>query len=75
MSSETMKISNLYARLGLLRSATQIEIKNAYYKLSKLYHPDKNSGCRTSAIKFREITEAYEILGNPRSRQTYDSGT
>lgn len=73
--SKTMKISNLYARLGLVKSATQTDVKNAYYKLSKLYHPDRNSGCQTSALKFREITEAYEILRNPETRQEYDRGT
>lgn len=70
-----MKLSNLYARLGLLRSATQADIKNAYFNLSKLYHPDKNDGCRNSAHKFREITEAYEILRNPTTRRKYDRGT
>lgn len=74
MKNKTMKLSNFYARLGLVRSATQTDIKNAYYKLSKLYHPDKNNGCHTSALKFREITEAYEILGNPKTRKEYDRG-
>lgn len=67
-----MVISNLYARLGLARTATQADIKNAYYKLSKLYHPDKNEGCKNAALKFREITEAYEVLGNPKTRKEYD---
>lgn len=69
-----MKLLNLYGRLGLVRSATQTDIKNAYYKLSTLHHPDKNDGCQAAAVKFREITEAYEILGNPRARREYDRG-
>lgn len=74
MTRKTLKLCNLYARLGLVRSATQTEIKKAYYKLSMIHHPDKNDGCQSSALKFREITEAYEILANPRTRQEYDRG-
>lgn len=69
-----MTLRNLYARLGLSRSATQKEIKKAYYKLSKQYHPDRNDGCSDSAQKFRDITEAYEVLGNQSKRTEYDKG-
>lgn len=70
--SRFTKLKNLYARLGLSRAATQSEIKTAYYKLSKEYHPDINNGCEKSTQKFREITEAYEVLGNELSRKDYD---
>lgn len=72
MSFTQKLIKNLYERLGLKRTASQSDIKNAYYKLSKEHHPDRNDGCEKSAKKFREISEAYEILGNERSRKLYD---
>lgn len=63
------KMDNLYTRLELTASATQADIKNAYYELSKKYHPDRNDG---STTKFRSISEAYEILGNVSTRKDYD---
>jgi DnaJ homolog subfamily C member 30 len=50
------------------------EIKAAYYKLSMMHHPDKNVDNEFAAEKFREITEAYEVLGNFRLRKLYDKG-
>jgi DnaJ homolog subfamily C member 30 len=52
----------------------QVEIKAAYYKLSMIHHPDKNKDNELAAEKFREITEAYEVLGNFRLRKLYDKG-
>lgn len=63
------KMDNLYTRLELTASATQDEIKKAYYELSKKHHPDRNDG---STTKFRSIAEAYEILGNVSTRKDYD---
>ncbi|EDV48215.1 dnaJ homolog subfamily C member 30 [Drosophila erecta] len=63
-----------YDALGIGRQCTQNEIKAAYYKLSMLYHPDKNQGSESAAKKFREINQAYEILGNYRLRRLYDKG-
>lgn len=65
---------NYYESLGIIKSSTQAEIKAAYYKLSMLYHPDRNEGSETAAKKFREITQAYEVLGNYRLRRLYDKG-
>lgn len=70
---------NHYNSLGLGRTATQADIKAAYYKLSKVYHPDKNQGHTMDlreqhSQKFRDITEAYEVLGNVRTRKLYDKG-
>lgn len=62
----------LYALLDVPRDATQADIKSAYYKLSKLYHPDKNNGNADASQKFRSITEAYDILGDVKKRSTYD---
>jgi DnaJ family protein C protein 30 len=63
-----------YESLGLTSHATQAEIKAAYYKMSMAFHPDKNKGSEEAAQKFRDITEAYEILGNLRLRKLYDKG-
>lgn len=66
--------ANYYESLGISKNSTQGEIKAAYYRLSMLYHPDKNQGSESAAIKFREITQAYEVLGNFRLRRLYDKG-
>lgn len=66
--------ANYYEDLGISKNSTQGEIKAAYYRLSMLYHPDKNQGSESAAIKFREITQAYEVLGNFRLRRLYDKG-
>ncbi|XP_058452610.1 dnaJ homolog subfamily C member 30, mitochondrial [Malaya genurostris] len=63
-----------YDSLGLTPSATQNDIKQAYYNLSKQYHPDRNKGSDTAAEKFHAISEAYEVLGNYRLRKLYDKG-
>ncbi|XP_072934386.1 uncharacterized protein [Epargyreus clarus] len=62
-----------YDVLGVTPKATQADIKSAYYKLSKLYHPDKSSD-EESAKKFRAIKEAYEVLGNVQLKKMYDRG-
>lgn len=73
-TSHLAKSRNLYDDLGIPKTATQSEIKNAYYNLSMVYHPDKNEGCEKASRKFRNISEAYEVLGNFRTRRMYDKG-
>lgn len=63
-----------YQALNISKNATHKEIKDAYYRLSMIYHPDKNKGSEEAAKIFRDITSAYEILGNVRQRRLYDSG-
>lgn len=63
-----------YDSLGITPAATQTEVKSAYYKLSKVYHPDRNDGSEKSAQKFREVSAAYEVLGNVKLRKMYDKG-
>lgn len=63
-----------YEALNISKTATHKEIKDAYYRLSMIYHPDKNKGSEEAAKNFRDITSAYEVLGNVRQRKLYDSG-
>lgn len=63
-----------YDALGITPKATQGEVKTAYYKLSKVYHPDTNDGSVDASKKFRDISSAYEVLGNVRMRKLYDKG-
>lgn len=51
-----------YDSLGVTPGATQSDIKTAYYKLSKLYHPDRNKGSQEAANHFKTINEAYEVI-------------
>jgi len=64
-------MENLYTILGVATNATKAEIKSAYYKLSKVFHPDTNSS-PNAAEKFKEINYAYEILSNLEKRKEYD---
>lgn len=70
----TRKLStgNLYQTLGVPKNSTQAQIKSAFYNLSKIYHPDRNSGCKKAAKRFRDVAAAYEILGNRKKREVYD---
>ena len=61
-----------YEILGVARDADQDAIKKAYRKLAIKYHPDKNPGDTAAEEKFKEATEAYEILSDESKRQKYD---
>lgn len=67
-----MEYKDYYSVLGVNKKATQEEIKKAYRKLAVKYHPDKNPGNKTAEEKFKEITEAHEVLGHPEKRKQYD---
>ncbi|TRY70389.1 hypothetical protein TCAL_04835 [Tigriopus californicus] len=64
-----------YHVLGLTEQASSEEIKQAYYRLSKLYHPDRNQADPESMAKFHEVTQAHDILGHAALRRQYDKGT
>ena len=64
----------LYDDLDIEPTASSRDIKNAYIKLSKDFHPDKNPDDPEAASKFFEITNAYNTLGNPKLRRAYDRG-
>ncbi len=61
-----------YEILGVLRTATDEELKKAYRKLALTYHPDRNPGNKGSEEKFKEINEAYAVLGDSEKRSSYD---
>ncbi|NOQ85795.1 MAG: DnaJ domain-containing protein, partial [Deltaproteobacteria bacterium] len=63
---------NYYEILGVSLKATQQEIKKSYRRLALKHHPDRNPKNKNSESKFREITEAYEVLNNSQKRSKYD---
>ena len=64
-------MSNYYDTLGIKKTASQSEIKKAYFKLSKKYHPDKNKD-ENAKLQFQNINEAYSILSDVNKRNIYD---
>lgn len=67
-----MEYKDYYKTLGISKSASQEEIKKAYRKLAAKYHPDVNPGNQEAEKKFKEVSEAYEVLKNPEDRKMYD---
>lgn len=65
-------MTDYYATLGVDRGATQDEIKRAYRKLARQYHPDTNPHDPTAEERFKEVSEAYEVLNDPARRERYD---
>ena len=67
-----MEFKDYYATLGLSKTATDKEIKQAYRKLARKHHPDVNPGDKSAESRFKEINEAYEVLGDSEKRKKYD---
>lgn len=63
-----------YGILEVTPTATQAQIKTAYYKQSFIFHPDRNAGSEAATVRFSEINEAYTVLGNKALRKKYDRG-
>jgi molecular chaperone DnaJ len=64
-----------YKTLGVDKKATAEDIKKAYRKLARQYHPDRNPDDKQAEARFKEISQAYDVLGDPEKRSQYDSGS
>jgi molecular chaperone DnaJ len=64
-----------YKILGVGKNASDEEIKKAYRKLARQYHPDRNSGDKKAEERFKEISQAHDVLSDPDKRKSYDRGT
>ena len=67
-----MEFKDYYQTLGVAKSAPAKDIKQAYRKLARKHHPDVNPGDKSAEMRFKEINEAYEVLGDPEKRRKYD---
>ena len=67
-----MEFKDYYSTLGVAKTATEKEIKQAFRKLARKHHPDVNPGDKSAEAKFKEMNEAYEVLGDPEKRRKYD---
>jgi len=67
-----MDFKDYYSTLGVAKTATQKEIKQAFRKLARKHHPDVNPGDKAAETRFKEINEAYEVLGDSDKRKKYD---
>lgn len=68
-----VQFRDYYDVLGVSKSAPESDIKSAYRKLARKYHPDVNPGDKSAEDKFKEVNEAYEVLSDPEKRKRYDA--
>ena len=73
MASQDWADKDFYKILGVAKDASDADIKKAYRKLARQYHPDTNSGEAAAEKKFKDISEAYSVLSDPDERQQYDA--
>jgi curved DNA-binding protein len=67
-----MEFKDYYATLGVPKTANEKEVKQAFRKMARKYHPDVNPGDKSAETRFKEINEAYEVIGDPDKRRKYD---
>src|SRR5215218_9568133 len=67
-----MEYRDYYATLGVPRAASQADIKKAFRKLARQHHPDVNKGDAAAERRFKEVSEANEVLSDPEKRKLYD---
>jgi molecular chaperone DnaJ len=70
-----MAVTDPYKVLGVAKNASEDEVKKAYRKLARKWHPDQNSGNSEAEEKFKEVQEAYDIVGDSKKRKEFDSGS
>ena len=73
MASQDWLDKDFYAVLGVAKDADTAEIKKAYRKLAKQYHPDRNAGDDAAEQKFKDVGEAHAVLSDPEQRREYDA--
>src|SRR6266851_3600698 len=64
-----------YKTLGVGKNASEAEIKKAYRKLARQYHPDRNAGDKAAEERFKEISQAHDVLSDADKRKQYDRGS
>src|SRR4051812_24126118 len=67
-----MDFKDYYATLGVPKTASQKEVKQAFRRMARKHHPDVNPGDKSAESKFKDVNEAYEVLGDPDKRKKYD---
>src|ERR1700733_5090524 len=67
-----MEFKDYYKVLGVERGASEADIKSAYRKLARKYHPDVNPNNKKAEAQFKEVNEAYQVLSDPEKRRKYD---
>src|SRR5688500_20300896 len=67
-----MEFKDYYATLGVSKTASAKEVKQAFRKMARKYHPDVNPGDKSAESRFMVINEAYEVIGDPEKRKKYD---
>ena len=68
-----VEFKDYYQSLGVSRDASQDDLRKAFRKLAREYHPDVAKDKKSAEEKFKEINEAYEVLGDPAKRKKYDT--
>src|SRR6187401_3609608 len=67
-----MASADFYSTLGIARNASEKDIKSAFRRLARKYHPDVNPGDKAAEDRFKQMSEAFDVLSDPKKRKVYD---